>query len=105
MSTLTAGAGVGVPAAPEAAVVGEAALPEGADGPGEVDEETAEAAGAEEGAAEAADADAAEAPLAFGFVCALAAKEYAASGSTRARTIVTRRRMRYSPSIGAHAPS
>jgi hypothetical protein len=33
-------------------------------------------------------------PLAFGLGCADAASEYAASGSTRVRTIVSRRRMR-----------
>lgn len=56
-----------------------------------------ESAGALAALADDAGADAEAAalvPLVFGFGCADAASEYAASGSTRVRTIVSRRRMR-----------
>src|SRR5579864_78324 len=80
MSTLTAGGGVG------------ARAPVGA-----ADDEAAGAAVAPEEAADAEADAAATARAAFGWVCAPAASEYAAIGSAKVKTIVTRRRMRSFP--------
>ena len=85
MSTLTAGGGVGADATAEA--VGGGA------------DEAATGGGADADAAAPTWAD-------FGFaVCAAATKEYAARGSAKVKTIVSRRRMRSFPFFRANSPA